>query len=185
VNDVEKLIQTFATRLRIPWSDDLSLPERQWFAVYPPEQERRVRHQVAGFRREVEAAGKTWNQIDLSDAFADWMARHDYRKAYFEDPELLVDDAFEPLREVVVGRVVDGLAHTTDDTLTAVVGAGSLFGFVHLSQVFNPSTIQFKGRLLLLFPGNHEGATFNLLNFRSSYTYQAVAITAASSRGTR
>lgn len=129
--------------------------------------------------------GKHWNEIDLSRTFTRWMANHEYRNAYLENPELLVDDAFDPLREGVLKQVSEGLAQATDDSLTAVIGAATLFGFVHLSQVFNASTIQFKGRLLLLFPGNHEAATFNLLNARSSYTYQAVPITAAASVGSR
>ena len=144
-----------------------------------------MRYQLPAFRREVEAAGKTWHQIDLSKVFANWMAAHEYRDAYLRRPHLLVGSALEPLQDAIVSRLADVLSATTEDSLTLVVGAGTLFGFVHLSQLFNASKIRFNGRLLLLFPGNHEAATFNLLNARSSYTYQAVAITAAASGGSR
>ena len=58
-------------------------------AVYTPEEERRLRLHLPSSRLASKQAGHEWAQIDISDEFEAWMAAHEYRDAYFENPKLI------------------------------------------------------------------------------------------------
>lgn len=183
MTEVEKLVSAYRERVQIPWQAQLSVPERVWMLVYPPELERRVRRQFGEFKRETEAAGHKWRELDLLPEFAAWMSKHEYRDGYFADPNLLEQDAFDPLRQSVIDRVQALLESADGDTVTAILGAASLFGFVHLSSVLDNRKLKMRGRLLVCFPGSHGEHSYRLLDARSNYNYQASPITA--SGGTR
>ena len=46
------------------------------------------------------------------------------------------------------------------DTVVAVLGVGSLFGFVHLSGVISDLEEAIRGRLLVFFPGEYERSVY-------------------------
>ncbi len=64
------------------------------------------------------------------------------------------------------------------DTVVALVGVASLFGLVRASEVLDKVTQSIQGRLLVFFPGQHEGSNYRLLDARDGWNYLAVPITA-------
>ena len=83
----EALLKAYEEHVQLPWNRNLAGPQRVWFAVYDPSQERRLRQRKREFENATLRAGHNWCLVDITDAFADWMANHEYREAYFERPE--------------------------------------------------------------------------------------------------
>lgn len=176
---VESLCRNYARQVGLPWDESLAGAQRVWFAVYPPELERRVRLRMALFEHETRQASKAWKHVDLTGAFAEWMAGHDSREAYFANPQALSLGVkrFEP---IVAGRVRAALTAPDVDheTVVAVSGVGSLFGLASVSTLVSEVTPDIRGRLLVFFPGHTEDGLFKLLDATKGYNYLAVPITA-------
>jgi hypothetical protein len=149
-------------------------------AVYPPEQERRVRLHVPAFKAATTESHHAWALVDITKSFEQWMASHEYRDAYFEDPELL-DTALPAFFDHLVQFVRKGLAaHPDPGGVVAVLGAGTLFGLgdaVKVSALLNAVNDAVAGRLLIFFPGEHEGNRYRLLDARDGWNYLATPIT--------
>src|SRR3954469_9915158 len=86
---VDDLIANYRRFVSLPWPTGLAPAQRVWMAVYPPEQERRLRLHLQEFKTATQKSGHGWALVDLTNSFEHWMAAHEYRDAYFEDPELL------------------------------------------------------------------------------------------------
>lgn len=177
--EVEGLLRAYERHVQVPWDDRIAGPERVWFAIYDPLQERRLRARIKAFQNATEATGHGWRQLDITDAFAEWMAAHEYREAYFEEPTLL-GSALDDFTRDVTQRFVDALTAPDVDanTVVAVVGVGSLFGLTHVSKVVQGTADAIRGRLLVFFPGQHEKQNYRLLDARDGWNYLAVPITA-------
>ena len=66
-----------------------------------------------------------------------------------------------------------------------LLGAGSLFGLgsnVKVSALLAEVNTAIKGRLLVFFPGEHEGNSYRLLDARDGWNYLATPITSNGSR---
>ena len=61
--------------------------------------------------------------------------------------------------------------------MVAVLGVASLFGLLKVSQVVQDVAPHIRGRLLVFFPGEHEGSNYRLLDARDGWNYLAVPIT--------
>ena len=48
-----------------------------------------LRLHLQEFETASNAAGHDWALIDITNAFEEWMAAHEYRDAYFDDPKLI------------------------------------------------------------------------------------------------
>ncbi|MBK6956674.1 MAG: DUF1788 domain-containing protein [Actinomycetales bacterium] len=151
-------------------------------ALYPPEQERRLRLHLQEFKTATQESGHGWALIDITNSFEHWMVAHEYRDAYFEDPELL-ETAMPAFFNQLVADVREQLSHHSNpDTLIAVLGAGTLFGLgdsVKVSALLNAINEAIAGRLLIFFPGEHEGNSYRLLDARDGWNYMATPITAS------
>lgn len=174
---IEGLLKAYEDFVRQPWAAHLSGAERTWFAVYEPAQERRLRLRLGEFANVTVKAGHGWQHLDLTRAFAEWMAGHKYRDAYFEDPEALdlaMTDFVRPLAE----RVKAALSAPGADanTVVALSGIGSLFGLTKTSDVLGLVTPAVRGRLLVFFPGRYENSQYRLLDARDGWNYLAVPI---------
>jgi hypothetical protein len=81
----------------------------------------------------------------------------------------------------LVARVRDQLAeHPYPDGVVGLLGAGTLFGLgdaVKVSALMNAVNDAIAGRLLVFFPGDHEGNSYRLLDARDGWNYLAVPIT--------
>lgn len=181
---IDDLVLAYREYVSLPWQDDLAAPQRVWMAIYPPDQERRLRLHVEDFAVATQEAGHPWGLIDITDSFERWMAGHEYRDEYFEDPDLLVPalPAFlDVLVEDVAGQLRD---KSTPDSVIGLLGGGALFGLgeeVKVSALVNAVNDAILGRLLVFFPGEHEGNSYRLLDARDGWNYLATPITPSGS----
>ena len=124
-------------------------------------------------------SGHPWFRVDLTDAFATWMANRDYRERFFQKPSRLgmaLRDDFVPY---VAARIRSILSSEPADenSVVAVTGVASLFGFAHLSEVLSQVSADIRGRLLIFFPGEYADSNYRLLDARDGWNYLAVPIT--------
>ena len=181
MSSIEGLIAAYDRFVRLPWDQTLAGPQKVWFAIYEPTQERRLRPRIAEFEVATKNAGHGWAHVDVTDAFAQWMAGHDYRDEYFKEPsflELALKEEFathviDLVRQVLTAPEVD------ERTVVAVSGVGSLFGLMRVSVLVEAVAPIVRGRLLVFFPGQHDGSNYRLLDARDGWNYLAVPITAA------
>lgn len=179
MSQVEGLLAAYKRMVHLPWDEGLAGPQRVWFAIYDPEQERRVRLRVDEFALATNQAGHGWRLVDITDAFHRWMEDEEYRDAYFEDPELLADRMPEfssfVAEEVITTLTTEGV---TEHDVVAVLGVGSLFGLTRVSALVEAVAPSIRGRMLVFFPGSYSGSTYRLLDARDGWNYLAVPITA-------
>ncbi len=174
---IDKLVAAYERFVALPWKEGLSGIERTWFLVYPPADERRLRARLDAFAIATGKAGHRWALCDLTGAFAQWLASLPYREAYFEDPDAL-DMALPQFHDAVVGRIRTALEQATGDTVVAVLGVATLFGFLRASRVLEDPRVTraIRGRLLVFFPGEHARNNYRLLGARDGWSYMAVPI---------
>ncbi len=180
MSEVNGLLAAYERHVRIPWEAGLAGPQKVWFAIYDPAQERRVRLRVDEFRQATTQAGHGWRLVDVTDSFARWMAGQEYREAYFEEPEYLAD--LLPEFTSVVASEVESVPTdegVDDQTVMAVLGVGALFGLTRVSALMEAVAPKIRGRLLVFFPGSYDGSTYRLLDARDGWNYWAVPITAS------
>jgi len=138
-----------------------------------------LRLHVPDFEMATMQAGHTWRLLDITDSFAHWMAAHEYREAYFEQPDdielALGDYAKYVAEEVEKALEAPGI---DEHTVVAILGVGSLFGLTQSSKLFEAVAPFIRGRLLVFFPGQREGSNYRLLDARDGWNYLAVPITA-------
>lgn len=175
---VDDLIESYEEFAALPWQAGISGSERVWFAIYSPSDERRVRCRLGEFANATQRAGHEWALVDLTNAFAEWMATQDYLDAYFDVPDDIMPLISSEFRQAVAEKVVAALEAANDDTVVGILGAGALFSFVRVSEVLNDVSDHISGRLLVFFPGTHSGDVFRLLDARDGWNYRAVPITA-------
>ena len=178
---VDDLVQNYERFVALKWQENLAPPQRVWMAVYPSVDERRLRLHVPAFKTATEKSECVWGLIDLSTRFEAWMAAHEYRDAYFEDPELLppalsrfMDDLVEEVRAELE-------SYSAPNVVVGLLGGGSLFGLgdqVKLSLLIERVQDKIAGRMLVFFPGEHEGSSYRLLGARDGWNYLATPITA-------
>lgn len=177
---VDDLLAAYRTFVALPWQQNLAPAQRVWMAIYPPEYERRLRLHVPAFEVATKEADHAWALVDVTTSFERWMAAHEYREEYFDSPDLL-QTALPAFFEHLIGEVSDELGqHTDPDGVVAVLGAGALFGLgdaVKVSALLNAVSEAVAGRLLVFFPGQHEGNSYRLLDARDGWNYLAVPIT--------
>jgi hypothetical protein len=178
VNRIEALRANYARYVSLPWERSLPKPQRIWFAVYDPTDERRLRLHLPSFEIASKEAGHAWRSCDVTHAFAHWMSRQDYRDAYFGSPEDL-RCPHPDFEEFVASLVRQELDTADEDTVVGVYGVASLFGFIRVSRLMEMVEDSIRGRLLVFFPGEYEDNNYRLLNARDGWNYHAVPITAA------
>jgi len=178
VSKIDDLCRNYERSVSLPWPDHLAGAQRVWFAVYDPMNERRLRARLGEFENATVQVGHKWRLCDLTDVFPDWMAGQEYRESYFEDPESL-ESAIPELLEFTAGRLRAELEPADSDTVVAVLGAATLFGFLRVSVLMDTIKDAITGRLLVFFPGEYEAGNYRLLDARDGWDYLATPITAA------
>lgn len=177
MNEIEALLKAYERFLQLPWDRALAGPQKVWFAIYEPVQERRLRLHLPEFETATRDMGHSWVHLDLTDLFAHWMAQHDYREAYFEDPDdmtLALKDFTSSVSQQIVGMLT---APDVDaNTVVAISGLASLFGFTKASVVIEAVASSIRGRLLVFFPGQRNGSNYRFLDARDGWDYLAVPI---------
>lgn len=178
---IDDLIANFERFVKLPWQTSLAPAQRVWMAVYSPEDERRLRLHLPEFATACAASGHPWAQIDITTAFEQWMAAHDYRDAYFSNPELIAPELSGFLENLVLRVRAELETASVPNSVVGLSGTGSLFGLgdrVKVSALIEGVEDRIAGRLLVFFPGEVEGNNYRLLNGRDGWNYHAVPITA-------
>ena len=177
MSEIEDLLSRYERYVKLPWDYKLAGAQKVWFARYDPGQERRLRLRIGEFQTATTDAGHMWHLVDITDAFAEWMADHEYRDAYFEQPEDM-GMALADFASTVEDRLRQAFKHegVDDDTVVAVLGLASLFGLARASELIAKVDDGIRGRLLAFFPGQRDGSNWRLLNARDGWNYHAVPI---------
>jgi hypothetical protein len=179
VSYVDDLLDAYRRFVAHPWPKTLAPPQRVWMVVYPPEHERRLRLHLPAFKAATNEHHHPWALMDITASFEMWMAGHRYRDSYFEDPDLL-ETALPAFFDHLVGDVRSQLdAHSSAESVVALLGAGTLFGLgdaLKVSALINAVNDSIAGRLLVFFPGDVENNNFRLLDARDGWDYMAVVI---------
>lgn len=155
---IETLRRNYRRICGLPWDRNVAGPQRVWIAVYDKEDERKLRLRIGSFEESTRTTGHRWHRHDLTDVFADWLSRPDnapFAESYFESPELLDDGPLGEFQEAVARGMIEAIQglDAPDDTVFAVTGVASLFGFTRISKVLPLVVPHVRGRLLLFFPG--------------------------------
>jgi len=177
---VEGLLAAYERFVSLPWPGRISPAERVWFALYEPQEERRLRLRLGAFEEATVRAGHEWAARDLTDEFARWMSGLEYRESYFESPEDLTEDLLDDFAGHVAGTITQALERPEvgEGSVVALYGVGSLFGLVRISRLLEMVSSEIRGRLLVFFPGEHAGGSYRLLDARDGWNYLAIPITA-------
>lgn len=181
---IDDLCRNYARFVCLPWPEHLAGAQRVWFAVYDRMDERRLRARLDEFHIATARAGHTWRLCDITDIFADWMIGLEYRESYFETPSDLIS-AHSEFREFTAQRVRAELEQADSETVVAVLGAATLFGFLKVSELMESIRHDILGRLLVFFPGEYEANNYRLLDARDGWNYLATPITATERNGHR
>lgn len=178
---IEELAEHYGKHIALPWERGVAGAQRIVMAVYDKEAERMLRARRQLFVTATESAGHDWHELDLTDAFATWICGDEFRDAYFESPEDLDLKLQTEFIDALAARVREALTApgVTDNSVVALVGVGSLFGFTHVSQVVRAVERDVQGRLVIFFPGHFEQNNYRLLDARDGWNYLAAPITHA------
>ncbi len=176
---IEDLAERYARHVANPWQRTVAGAQRVVMVVYDKELERTLRARKLAFETATRQAGHEWYEVDLTDAFARWMAADDYREEYFASPsdlQIKIDPEFPlfvagQLRETLIRPEVD------ENSVVAVFGVGALFGFARVSHILKLVEADVRGRLVIFFPGQLDRNNYRLLDARDGWNYLAVPIT--------
>jgi hypothetical protein len=123
-----------------------------WLAVYDKEDERKLRLRLGLFEEATVNTGHKWKAIDLTDAFANWMfspQTASVSEQFFKSPKLLDDGTLGRFNASIVNDIKLALAELPDpeNTVLALYGIASLFGFLKISEILPMVERELKGRL--------------------------------------
>ncbi|MFB6271383.1 MAG: BREX protein BrxB domain-containing protein [Salinibacter sp.] len=181
---IEDLAAEYERHICVPWQRTITGAQRVVMVVYEKHLERTLRARLGEFEQRTTRHGHPWINYDCTTLFAEWMAAADYREAYFESPDDLdmklrdefLDYVAEPLREQLLAADAD--------TVVAMTGVASLYGFARVSDVIRSVEPDIAGRLVVFFPGTKDDNVYRLLDARDGWNYQAHCITVHDAGGT-
>ncbi len=167
----------------LPWDRNVAGSQRVWLVVYDKEDERKLRLRLGLFEEATHATGHQWRLCDLTDVFATWLTSlpyADYAESYFQSPKRLGSAPLGDFKKTVAKQITDALdnANPAEDTVVAVSGIGSLFGFLRVSEILPMVEPHIRGRLLVFFPGVYEQENYRLLDARDGWNYLAIPVLA-------
>ncbi len=178
MSKLDSLIERYRQRISLPWSDEAAA-QRVIFCVYDEGEERRLRARLDEFDLVTKGSGHDWALFDLTETFANWMATQKYAKGYFNKP-LLLNTLLPRYLEWLVSEFETFISdqNVNNNTVVALSGVGSIFGFMTVKDMVDKLAPRVKGRLLVLLPGSYENNNYHLLGGYDGWNYLAVPITA-------
>ena len=174
---VEDLAAVYERHVSVPWQRTLAGAQRVMLVVYEKELERTMRARIGEFEQATERNGHGWTLVDCTCWFSDWLAGDEYREAWFENPALLGMKIEAEFRREAVGKLTAALEAADDDTAVALLGVGSLYGFLRVSDLIRSVEQSIRGRLVVFFPGTKNDNNYRLLDARDGWSYLAQGIT--------
>ena len=177
MSKLKRLVDNYEIYIGISWRD-AAAAQRVIFCVYNPMEELKLRAKIDEFELATRKKNHSWLHFDLTDTFAEWLSSQKYAKSYFQKPQLLSaiasrygDYLEEKCRALLIEAAVD------DNTVVAVTGVASLFGFIKVKEMVDRIAPLIPGRLLVFFPGSYENNNFRLLDGYDGWNYHAFVIT--------
>ena len=180
---IETLASAYEQQIGVSWQRTISGAQRVIMLVYEKEMERTLRSRIELFKQATLRQHHEWELIDCTAWFAEWMRSDDYAEAYFADPSLLPMKLHGEFKPHVAQRLRDRLKHADENTVLALQGVASLYGFLRVSELIHEVEQAILGRLLVFFPGTKDGNNYRLLDARDGWNYLANSITAHSTGG--
>jgi hypothetical protein len=177
VGRIEELAAHYERHICIPWQRTVAGAQRVVMVVYEKELERTLRARLGEFEQRTKAAGHGWTSFDCTRLFAEWMAAAEYRDSYFEIPEDLEMKLEGEFLDHVAGLLREQLQSGDEETVVALTGVASLYGFASVSEVIREVEPDVHGRLVVFFPGSKDGNNYRLLDARDGWNYLAHTIT--------
>ena len=175
---IDRLIQSYSKYIAVPWREDTAAPQRVVFCVYGESEELRLRAKIEEFEIATRKAKHEWCVFDLTDSFACWLSGQRYAVSYYRKPHLLTSllpKYLTSIRQDFERFLTEQSAG--DNHVVALVGAGTLFGFLKVKDLVNALAPKVTGRLLVFFPGSYENNNYRLLDGYDGWNYLAVPIT--------
>lgn len=178
MSKVKRLLQSYGNFISIPWRVDAAAEQRVIFCVYDENNELRLRARIDEFEIATRDAGHEWVHFDLTDTFAEWLSGQKYAQSYFKQPDRL-PTIYDKYQEYIIEQFKQTLSLQMHDrnTVVAVSGVGSLFGFIKVKDMVDKLAPLVKGRLLVFFPGSYENNNYRLLDGYDGWNYLAIPIT--------
>ena len=174
---IEELAVVYQRHVSVPWQRTLAGSQRVMLVVYEKELERALRARIGEFEQATHRSGFGWKLVDCTRWFSVWMAGDEYRDAYFDDPSLLGMKLQGEFRHEVARRLTAELEAADDNTVVALLGVASLYGFLRVSELIREVELSIRGRLLVFFPGTKNENNYRLLDARDGWNYLAQGIT--------
>ena len=177
MNQITKLAAIYQRHITVPWRRTMAGAQRVMIVVYAKERERALRARIGEFEEATRNAGHNWTLADVTPWFAEWMAADEYQDAYYEEPELLGMKLEGEFKEEAAKRLSTVLEGVDDNTVVALLGAASLYGFLRVSELIQSVEPSIRGRLAVFFPGTKNDNNYRLLDARDGWSYLAQPIT--------
>jgi len=176
---IKELLKSYEIHIKVPWRQDAAAAQRVIFCIYDQNNEVKLRFMIDEFGIATRAAGYLWVEFDMTDTFADWLSGQRYAQSYFEKPHLLttvmpkyLDYLVKEFEQLLIEKQVE------ENTVVALKGVGSLFGFIKVRDLVDRLAPMVAGRLLVFFPGSYENNNYRLLDGYDGWNYLAVPLTA-------
>jgi hypothetical protein len=177
---IDLLIQNYRRHVALPQRPTAAAAQRVWFAVYPPDDERRIQHSMEEFAIATREASLGWHLIELHGQFAAWIGsvEAEERKTWFSHPQDVDLYARSEWKDQLAKFIRAEVASLADGTRTvvAITGLTELFDYLPVSDLLEAIDGAVPGYLLLFFPGERENNTYRFLCARDGWNYLAVPI---------
>jgi len=180
MNQIDQLLVNYRSHIQMPLRPGLPASQRVWFALYPPDEERRLANRALEFDMATTDAGHPWVRVDLKGSLARWLdsVDEDERAEWWKHPadiELYAKTEWKGVLTKLFREQV-ACAAEPDRTVFALTGLMELYDFLHVSELIDSLEQSFPGFLLVFFPGVKEGNTYRFLDARNGWNYLAVPI---------
>lgn len=180
MNRIDQLLDNYRTHIQMPLRSGLPAAQRIWFAVYAPDDERRLTNRIGDFELVTKQAGHPWVRVDLLGCLAGWLSAvdEDERDDWFRNPEdieLYAQTEWKDELAAYFRQIVDSTPEA-GRTVFAVTGLIELYDLLHVSDLIEVFEDALKGYLLVFFPGEREGNSYSFLAARKGWNYLAVPI---------
>lgn len=179
MSKIRRLIDSYSRFISVPWRSDVAAAQRIIFCVYDENYELQLRAKIDEFEIATNQSGHEWVIFDLTDIFSNWLSNQRYAERYYENPHLI--STLMPSLLAYIKQEFEDFIQTnwvTANTVVALKGVGSLFGFLMVKEVVDELAPLVEGRLLVFFPGKYEDNNYRLLDAYDGWNYLAVPITA-------
>lgn len=177
MNQITRLAAVYQRHVSAPWQRTMAGAQRVMIIVYSKERERALRGRIGEFEVATQEAGHRWVDVDATRWFAEWMAEDPYRDDYFEAPELLDMKLEGEFKAFAAEQLSTALEAADRNTVVALFGSASLYGFLRVSELIQSVEPSIRGRLAVFFPGTKNDNNYRLLDARDGWSYLAQPIT--------